>query len=139
MAAPVLIWQGMVFWAKPGDAGTKRPHPRIVISNPVNGKVLTVNFTDYSKHPLSTCVVEKPEHSCLYKKSCVFYACPIEMEIQWLGKIFADNRPDIERHPDLSPALLARVIAGLIATGDMLEDVKQKYGFISKTKPQPPF
>jgi hypothetical protein len=136
MPTPVSIHPGVVFWGK-SDSG-KRPHPRIVVSGIVIGKVLTVNFTDWENFPNSPCIVEKTEHSCLRKKSAIWYNKPLELDAALLGALLAQNRPDIACYPNLSPALLARVVAGLKASGEITEELKEKYGFIPK-KSSPPF
>lgn len=91
MAAPVSIHAGVVFWAKRNEG--KKCHPRIVLSGIVGGTVLTVNFTDYENLPGSPCIVEKPEHVCLTKKSAVWYK-PLELDATQLAILLAQNRPD---------------------------------------------
>ena len=66
------------------------------------------------------------------------YSIPLELEAAPLGNLLGQkNRTDVVCYPDLSPALLARVVAGLKATGDLKDEIKVKYGFIPKQTASP--
>lgn len=134
MPKPVPVKRGLVFWLIPAGECT-HPHPWFVISDEVSGKVLTVNVTD-AKNYQSTCVLAPGDHPDITKPSAVFYRMHREREAAGIGLALGAGI-GIRHLKDASPALLTRIITGLIASTDVTDAIKVKYGFIPP-KPKGP-
>lgn len=134
----MAIKPGAVFWPLPTD-DVPRPHPWIVISSVAGGKVLTVNITDEENCIGSPCVLEIGEHESVTKRSVIFYRLFRERDAVALEKALV-KKIGINHCADVSPALLARIVAGMKASGDVRNAIKVKYGFMAaKKQPESPF
>lgn len=134
----MAIKPGAVFWPLP-TADVPRPHPWIVISEVVDGKVLTVNITDEDNCPGSPCILEIGEHQSVTKRSAIYYKLFRERDALALEKALA-KKIGINLCPDVSPALLARIITGMKASREVRDAVKIQYGLmVAKKQPDTPF
>ncbi len=53
----------------------KEQHPWVVLSDPTINpdSVLIVNLTSWEEYKEQTCLVDRGEHACITRKSCVYY------------------------------------------------------------------
>lgn len=137
MPPPVVIKPGVIFWPLPTEE-TPKPHPWIVISQPVNGKVLTVNITDECHCPDSPCVLEIAEHVCVTKRSVIHYILFKERDAQQMSRALTRGT-GLNICDDVSPDMLRRVIYGMKKTAFVRDSIKIKYGIIPKPTSEPPF
>jgi hypothetical protein len=124
----MLVKPGTAFW--PPKASYRDPHPYVVISEEIDGKVLTVNFTDIANYPSSTCIVDAAEYAPpLTKRSAVYYRNPYLWEVSRLEENL--QKGDVLRQcPDVSPQLLKRIIDGARRTPDIDDPIKEKFGLL---------
>ena len=93
----------------------KRGHPWFVISDALQGEVLTVNITDAAFED-STCILQPGDHACVIKPSAVRYRSAKAWRVQELQK----NLALCYVHPDLASAeLLKRIIDGGLKSEDL--------------------
>ena len=90
-------------------------HRWFVISDVVDGEVLTVNITD-AEHEDSTCILQPGDHACVTKLSAVRYRGAKAWPVQELR----NNLTLCKVHPDLASAtLLQRMIDGGLKSEDL--------------------
>ena len=128
MCTPIPVGPGVVFWPLPTEQ-VPEPHPWVVISGIVAGKVLTVNVTDRRNCPNSPCFLEVREHECITIPSAIFYGLFRERDASLMGRALARGT-GLNHCSNLSPELLTRIITGFKACKDVRNSIKVKYGFI---------
>lgn len=96
-------------------------HRWFVISDVVDGEVLTVNITD-AEHEDSTCILEPGDHPCVAKLSAVRYRSAKAWPVQELR----NNLALCKVHPNVaSPALLQRMIEGGLKSEDLAKKFRK--------------
>ena len=116
-----------MFWPYPTDACPK-PHPWVVVSCTVRGMVLLVNVTDEENYPESPCKIAIGEHPDVIKPSVIKYPEATEMPEREM-KSTISRGINVRHCADVTPALLAKILAGVRSCGDMDPVLKRKYGF----------
>lgn len=93
-------------------------HIWIVISKPLDGRVLCVNITDAERCLDSPCQFERDEHCTIEKRSAVIYrkartfeAVKVDAELAW-GKF-------VRQFPPYSDALVKRIVEGAKQATDL--------------------
>lgn len=86
-------------------------HAWVVISKPLNGKVLAVNFTDVKNSPDSPCKIGIGEHPIINKPSAVYYKKAREFDVDLLNH-HLNNSKELGQLEDCSRPLLERIIQG---------------------------
>lgn len=103
-------------------------HPYVVLTNPVEGRVLIVNFSDHEHDPDAECVVKHAELPKILKKdSFLFFAKTSEVTCEKMPKLLAENQA-IKHLPDLPPEILDRVLRCAKLSRDIPDRLKIKYG-----------
>jgi hypothetical protein len=97
---------------------TINSHCWLVISEPLDGKVLCVNITDGGNCPDSPCHLAIGEHACITKPSAIVYRRAREFDAQ---KIVAEKARPVALSflDEASPALLSKVIQGARQADDL--------------------
>jgi len=126
---PVAIKPGVVFW--PIGLEGQKIHPWIILSHPVDGCVLLANLTDVIHDPDEECVLQVGDHPCISKTSYVYFASKAEWPSKKMGHVLAEGKL-VTHYEDLSPEILAKVIAAARTSRHMADDIKIKYGLLSK-------
>ena len=102
-----------VLLPKPGQG---KPHLWVLLTavNPETGDAIIVNFTTERPHSDKTVVIQPGEHRFVDRPTVVFYA-----DARFVNLIHLDaavQQGIATRHDALTPALLKRVQAGLLAS-----------------------
>lgn len=106
-------------------------HLWVLLAGPSEGKVLTVNLTDYDNYPDSTCVLLPGDHPFIYKRSSVFYPAYKEWNAIKFESVFKKGGI-VNRREDLPVRIFIKVLQGGIVTGDIPDDVKRRYGLVKR-------
>lgn len=117
---------GVVFWALPTEEVPK-PHPWVVISEVVDGLVMTVNITDRSTCPDQTCLVEIGEHERVYKPSAIWFQMCRPREAAALEKVLL-KKAGMVKCENATEAFLKRIIFGFRTCPHIKDLVKDKFG-----------
>jgi hypothetical protein len=100
--------QGSVFFFT-----IEEEHPWVILSDPSASaeSVLLVNLTSWRADKEQTCVIERGEHACLTRKSCVYYEGWTITSLQAL--LAAKDGGVLRLQPDPMPAdVLRRMLDG---------------------------
>ena len=93
-------------------------HFWIVVSAPLNGKVLAINVTDAVHSPDSPCKIAPREHPRVYKESVAYYRKAREFEAARIDELL-QNSQNLRKLENCSPELLKRIIEGARVADDL--------------------
>jgi hypothetical protein len=98
----------------------KEEHPWVCLSNPrANSEsVLIVNLTSWRDDKEQTCIVERGEHICITRRSCVYYEGWTITTLKALLAAKDGGVLKLERDR-LSPALLRRILDGAASSDNL--------------------
>lgn len=97
---------------------TEENHFWIVISKPLDGRVLVANLTDEEHCPKSPCCFEADEHPIIKKTSVIYYYKARTFEAAAIDAQLKSHR-HIRRLPSFSPELVQRIIEGAKIAEDL--------------------
>src|ERR1700685_433154 len=120
---PVVLEPVVVFWPL-GSPGEKT-HPWIILSSPVDGRVLCANLSDYIYDPSAECVLNPGDHSWLKKRSFVCLAKAVEMPSKNMGQVLAEGK-SLVHHGSLSPEILFKVVSAAKSSRHISNRIKIK-------------
>ncbi len=100
-------------------------HPFIVLSDPAanDKEVLIANLTSWNKDKDQTCIIEKGEHACIPKRSCVYYQGSMIVTLEQLCDGHRNGQILIRGQMD--KPILERIWKSAV-TADRLAPIKKK-------------
>lgn len=126
MPKTVEIVPGVVFWPLPTPE-TPQPHPWVVVSPVIGGKVLAINLTDYDSCPDKSCAVEIGEYPTLKKKSAAFFQKCRSFPVAILTAELSTQLRMVHC-TSVDPQLLERLRVGIKNSVLVRDTIKIEYG-----------